>query len=135
MNIRKADHVALLVANVERSCHFYTQVLGMVEVPRPQSFNFPGAWLQSNNFQIHLIGEEVEGLARQRNPGYVASELAVGHATHVAFEVNNLEEAMQHLHAQGVEIAGGPRPRGDGVQQLYILDPDSYVVELFVWAS
>lgn len=135
MNIQKADHIALIVADVGRSCQFYTRVLGMWEVPRPQSFDFPGAWLQMNNFQIHLIGEDVEGRVKQLNPGYQAGELAIGHATHVAFEVNDLEEAMQHLHAQGVEIAGGPRPRGDGVQQLYILDPDGYVVELFVWKT
>jgi len=40
---------------------------------------------------------------------------------------------MQHLRAHDVEIVGGPRPRGDGVQQLYICDPDGYIIELFVW--
>ena len=135
MNIRKADHIALIVADVERSRQFYMQVLGMQEVPRPQNFDFPGAWMQMNNFQVHLIGEDVEGRSKQVNPGYVAGELAIGHATHVAFEVDDLEEAMRHLDTQGVEIVGGPRPRGDGVQQLYILDPDGYVVEFFVWAS
>ncbi len=135
MNIRKADHVALVVADVERSRQFYMQVLGMQEVPRPENFDFPGAWLQTNNFLVHLIGEDRKGLTKQVNPGYAAGELAIGHATHVAFEVDDLEEAMQHLHSQGVEIAGGPRPRGDGVQQLYICDPDGYVVELFVWEA
>ncbi len=77
----------------------------------------------------------MRGRTKQVNPGYVAKELAIGHATHVAFEVDDLEEAMRHLHTQGIEIVGGPRPRGDGVQQLYILDPDGYVVELFVWES
>jgi len=135
MNIRKADHVALIIANVERSRQFYTRVLGMQEVPRPQSFNFPGAWLETGPFQIHLIQEDVEGRTRQLNPGYETDELAIGHATHVAFEVDDLEEAMRHLRTQGVEIAGGPRPRGDGVQQLYICDPDGYVIEFFVWES
>ncbi len=65
MNIRKADHVSLLVANTERSLQFYTQVLGMQEIPRPKNFDFPGAWLTKANFQIHLIGEEVEGRAKQ----------------------------------------------------------------------
>ncbi len=135
MNIRKADHVALVVADVERSRQFYIRVLGMQEVPRPQNLDFPGAWLQTNNFLVHLIGEDTEGRAKQLNPGYAAGELSIGHATHVAFEVDDLEEAMRRLHAQGIEIAGGPRPRGDGVQQLYILDPDGYVVELFVWEA
>ena len=135
MNIRKADHVALVVADVERSRQFYTRILGMQEVPRPESFDFAGAWLQINHFQVHLIGKDTEGRTKEVNPGYAAGELAIGHATHVAFEVDDLEEAMRHLHAQGVEIVGGPRPRGDGVQQLYVCDPDGYVVELFVWEA
>src|ERR1700726_4367175 len=64
MNIRKADHVALIIANVERSRQFYTRVLGMQEVPRPENFNFPGAWLETGPFQIHLIQEDVEGRTR-----------------------------------------------------------------------
>ena len=136
MNIRKADHVSLLVANTERSLQFYTQVLGMQEIPRPTSFDFPGAWLTKENFQIHLIGEEVKGRAKQMNPGgYHADELALGRATHVAFEVDDLKATMQHLQKLSVEIVGGPRPRGDGVQQIYICDPDGYVIELFVWES
>jgi catechol 2,3-dioxygenase-like lactoylglutathione lyase family enzyme len=42
---------------------------------------------------------------------------------------------MQHLGALNVEIAGGPRPRGDGVQQIFICDPDGYMLELFVWEA
>lgn len=133
MNIRKADHVALLVSNVERSRQFYAQVLGMREIPRPKNFDFPGAWLETGPFQIHLIGESGEGRAKQVNPGYSAPELERGYASHVAFEVDDLEAAMRHLREQDVAIVGGPRPRGDGVQQLYICDPDGYVVELFVW--
>lgn len=135
MHIRKADHAALLVSDVERSRHFYTRVLGMEEIPRPKNFAFPGAWFSKNNFQIHIIGEEVEGRAKQVNPGYLAGELALGKATHLAFEVDDLEAAQRHLLAQGVDIVGGPRPRGDGVQQLYICDPDGYIIELFVWES
>ena len=48
-------------------------------------------------------------------------------------EVANLEEARRHLQAHNVEIVGGPRPRGDGVLQMYVCDPDGYIVELFVW--
>jgi catechol 2,3-dioxygenase-like lactoylglutathione lyase family enzyme len=135
MNIRKADHLALLVANAEHSRDFYSQVLGMQEIPRPKHFNFPGAWLTNGNFQIHLIGEEIEGRAKQVYPGYRANELELGLVTHLAFEVDDLEAAIQHLHAQSVTIVAGPRPRGDGVRHLYICDPDGYVIELFAWES
>jgi catechol 2,3-dioxygenase-like lactoylglutathione lyase family enzyme len=132
MNIRKADHIALLVANTEHSRNFYTQVLGMQEIPRPKHFNFPGAWLTKGNFQIHLIGEQIEGRAKQVYPGYHTDELQSGLVTHLAFEVDDLEAAINHLHAQGIAITG-PRPRGDGVMHLYISDPDGYVIELFIW--
>lgn len=134
MNIRKADHIALLVANVEHSRDFYTRVLGMQEIPRPKHFNFPGAWLTKGNFQIHLIGEQIEGRAKQVYPGYRADELQSGLVTHLAFEVDDLKAAINHLHAQGIAITG-PRPRGDSVLHLYISDPDGYVIELFAWQS
>ncbi len=135
MDIRKADHVALLVKDVERSRQFYSQVLGMQEISRPATFDFPGAWLTRRDFQIHLIGEQVEGRTKVVRPGYSSDELASGRTTHLAFEIDDLKAALQHLRAQGVEVVGGPRPRGDGVQQMYICDPDSYVIELFVWAA
>lgn len=134
MEIRKLDHAAMLVKDVERSCRFYGQVLGMEQIPRPSTFNFPGAWFSKGSFQIHLIGEDEAGRAAQVNPGYRRDEMARGHGAHVAFEVDDLEAALHHLRAHDVEIVGGPRPRGDGVQQLYICDPDGYIIELFVWS-
>ena len=134
MEIRKLDHAAMLVKDVERSCRFYGQVLGMEQIPRPSTFNFPGAWLSKGSFQIHLIGEAEAGRAAQVNPGYRRDEMARGYGAHVAFEVDDLEAALHHLRVHDVEIVGGPRPRGDGVQQLYICDPDGYIIELFVWS-
>jgi catechol 2,3-dioxygenase-like lactoylglutathione lyase family enzyme len=134
MEIRKLDHAALLVKDVERSRRFYGQVLGMVEVPRPSNFNFPGAWFRKGSAEIHLIGEAEPGRAAQVQPGgYRPEELSIGYVAHMAFEVADLEEARQHLQAHDVAIVGGPRPRGDGVLQMYARDPDGYVVELFVW--
>ncbi len=136
MEIRKLDHASLLVKDVERSRRFYSQVLGMEEVPRPHNFDFPGAWFRKGSAELHLIGEAEPGRAAQVHPGgYRREEMARGYGSHIAFEVNDLEEAQQHLRACGVEVVGGPRPRGDGVLQMYICDPDNYIVELFVWQA
>lgn len=130
------DHAAMLVKDVERSRHFYGQVLGMEEVPRPSNFDFPGAWFRKGSAELHLIGEAEPGRAAQVQPGgYRSDELARGYGAHIAFEVDDLEDAVKHLHAQNVEIAGGPRPRGDGVMQLYVCDPDNYVIELYAWQN
>ncbi len=65
--------------------------------------------------------------------GYRPDELSVGYGAHIAFEVANLEEVRRHLQAHNVKIVGGPRPRGDGVLQMYVCDPDGSIIELFVW--
>ncbi|HLI70118.1 MAG TPA: VOC family protein [Ktedonobacteraceae bacterium] len=134
ITIRSLNHTSLLVRDVERSRRFYGQVLGMEEVPRPGNFDFPGAWFRKGSAEIHLIGEDVPGRVDTTYTGsYVPSELSCGHVTHFAFEIDDLEDAQRHLKAHGVEIVGGPRPRGDGVTQIFIRDPDGYVVELFVF--
>ena len=132
MKIRTLDHTALLVKDVERTRHFYGEVLGLEEIPRPPNFTFPGIWFSMGNQQLHVIGEATSGRASQIHPAdYQTEELAIGYCPHTAFEVDDLEEAQHILRTHAIEVVGGPRPRGDGVIQLYILDPDGYVVELF----
>jgi glyoxylase I family protein len=133
MEISSFNHAALLISDIERSRHFYGEILGLQEVPRPKSFNFPGAWYRIGEQELHLIGSQEEGRVQQVNPGYRRDEMATGHGSHIAFAVPNLQEAVEHMHAHSIEIVGGPRPRGDGVQQMYVCDPDGYIVELFAW--
>lgn len=131
MEIRSLDHVAMIVEDVERSRQFYGRVLNMTEVSRPESFNFPGAWFRSGRAEVHLIGEAEAGRAATIQPAYFERELRRGYLPHVAFEVADLEALRRHLETLEVPIVGGPQSRGDGVTQLYVRDPDGYVIELF----
>ena len=126
MNILGLDHAALLVKDVERSRQFYCQVLGMEAIP-----GLGTIWLAKGSAQIHLLGESEQGRAAQASGTYYDDDLADGHTTHIAFEVEGLEEAQRHLKEHGVAIVCGPRPRGNDGEQLYIRDPDGYVIELF----
>jgi catechol 2,3-dioxygenase-like lactoylglutathione lyase family enzyme len=45
--------------------------------------------------------------------------------------VDDLDAACARLTANGVPLEGGPMPRGDGVTQVFFLDPDGYVLEYF----
>src|SRR2546421_10677996 len=96
MEIRRLDHAALLIKDVERSRRFYGQVLGMEEVSRPSNFTFPGAWFRKGRAEIHLIGEAEPGRVSQVQPGYRRAEQSRGCAAHIAFEVNDLEGAQKH---------------------------------------
>lgn len=133
MSIRSLNHVALLVSDVERSRQFYVRVLELEEAQRPATFAFPGAWLRKGSIELHLIGEVETGRAAQVHVGYSRDEYARGYGSHLAFEVDDLDETIRHLRGENVEVAGGPRDRGDGVQQLYICDPDGYMIEFFVF--
>lgn len=125
MKILKLDHAAILVKNVERSRQFYCRVLGMEETP-----GLGTIWLRKGSAEIHLLSLS-EGSSTQTSAHYHPSDLAQGHITHMAFEVEDLKEVQQHLREHQIEIVCGPRPRGNDGEQLYICDPDGYVIELF----
>ena len=123
MNILKLEHAALLVQDVERSRRFYCEVLGMQEIPSGGN-----CFLRKGDAEVHLLGAS-EGRAVELD--YRADDLADGYITHVAFEVDDLEEAQRHIKNYNIHIVCGPRPRFDGKEQLYFCDPDGYAIELF----
>ena len=59
IRVKAIDHVTIVVDDLSRSRDFYRDLLGMVEVDRPD-FGFPGYWLQAGATQVHLI-ETMEG--------------------------------------------------------------------------
>jgi catechol 2,3-dioxygenase-like lactoylglutathione lyase family enzyme len=127
---RRLDHGGLLVADAERSRAFYIDGLGLREVPRPPNFDFPGFWVAVGDQQLHIIGEAEPGRARGVHTGYGDDELARGYATHLALAVEDFAGCLARLDERGIALVGGPRDRGDGVQQAYVADPDGHVIEI-----
>jgi catechol 2,3-dioxygenase-like lactoylglutathione lyase family enzyme len=129
----RIQHVGLVVSDLERSRRFYRDALGLDEVPRPANFTFDGAWFRFGEYELHLLSEEhTTGGAGQPDAGPGATR---GMTHHLAFEVDDLDAACVRLSAAGVQLAGGPMPRGDGVTQVFFLDPDGYVLEYFQWTG
>ena len=128
IGVKSIDHVTLVVRDLERSRHFYCDILGMVPADRP-AFNFDGLWFQAGNTQVHVI-LEIEGCA---SPGYpnVTPETKAGLAHHFAFEVDDAHEAAEELQQRDILIMGGPSRRPDGCIQIWFYDPDGHVVEVF----
>lgn len=126
ISVRAIDHVTIIVKDIERSGDFYTQVLGMQPVPRPD-FGFSGAWFQAGKTQVHLILEsEKAGTAGIGE--FDGLDPSVGF--HYAFAVDDCHAAAAKLTELGLEIVVGPRERPDGVVQVYVYDPDGHLVEL-----
>jgi catechol 2,3-dioxygenase-like lactoylglutathione lyase family enzyme len=115
------DHVALFVADVPRSVHFYQNVLGWEPLPRP-AFDFPGAWFHlGGGHQLHLLCDEYAAVAL--DPSVFGSR-----RNHFAVRVANVAEAAAYFAEQGLTFTG-PKPRPDGVPQLFLQDPDGYWIE------
>lgn len=127
IRVKSIDHVTFVVADLDRSRGFYRDILGMVEVPRP-NFGFAGLWFQAGATQIHLILEHADsGPAKVQLP----ERCSISRTRHVAFEVDDAKMTVRRLNELGIPIVAGPKQRPDGPTQLYILDPDQNLIELF----
>jgi len=118
MKILELNHVALHVADVEKSCEFYRDVLKLERMSRP-AFTFPGAWFRLGvNQELHLIGERGEPVASSNR------------GNHFALQVGELDSWEQHFQKLGTDFR--PRKsRPDGAWQVFLRDPDGHVIELF----
>lgn len=118
MEILALDHAALNVSNLEISKKFYSDGLGLKEIPRP-NFDFEGIWYGlGKDQQLHLIVQKDLPKAERR----------LNH--HFALRVADVAATQKNLEARGIKIALGPNPRPDGVVQIFVIDPDGYVIEL-----
>ncbi len=127
----RIQHVGLVVSDLDRSRRFYADALGLEEVPRPQNFAFAGAWFR---FGGHRAPPPRRGAHDRRSrTGRSRRGRDERLTTHLAFEVDDLGSACARLVEHGIALTGGPMPRGDGVTQVFFLDPDGYVLELFQW--
>ncbi len=125
----RLQHCGLIVADLDASRRFYGGALGLEEVPRPQNFRFEGAWFQVGDDQLHLLVEsETTSRAGGADPGPSAT---VGLANHIAIEIDDLGRGPCPPGRARRALIGGPMPRGDGYDQVFMRDPDGYVIELF----
>jgi len=118
MNILELNHVALHVADVEKSCAFYRDVLRLPPMPRP-AFDVTGAWFRLGAQQeLHLIGGREQAVASSNR------------GNHFALRVDELDGWEAHFKKLGAEFR--PRKqRPDGAWQVFLRDPDGHMIELF----
>ncbi len=116
------DHVALNVADLEKSVSFYSGVFGFEEIPAAAKGR---RWmLLGRGIQLHLLGDRKEPVVDNRS-------------VHLALTSDNLDPIMERLKERGVtwsDFAGTPGAIGgvrtDGVRQIFFRDPDGYWIEV-----
>lgn len=118
----KFSHASIVVSDLEKAKAFYSGLLGLPEIPRPD-FGFPGVWYGlGGELQLHIIVNEtwpfppVERDRLEIRAPHFALWVADGDAVH-----------------RGLADSGHPfhdfRLEGTGLRQLFVHDPDGNMVE------
>ena len=122
MHIERLDHLVLTVADIARTCDFYSRVLGMEVV----IFGEGRTALRFGQHKINLHSAD-------NVPNLVADKPTPGSADLCFITRTPLAEVVSHLQDCGVPIVAGPGPRAGAIgtiQSIYIRDPDQNLVEI-----
>jgi glyoxylase I family protein len=121
IQVETLHHVSIPVTDRTRAKRFYSDILGLREIPRPP-FDFEGAWYQLGDRQLHLIVHPGTRTLR----GTTAIDSRDGH---FGLRVRSYRQTLDHLKAQGVTCRDRPRNL-TAWPQIYVTDPDGNVIEL-----
>jgi glyoxylase I family protein len=114
--ITHIDHVSVLITDVARSRHFYRDVLGLREIPKPRTFDFSVLWFDLGRQQLHLLLKPFADTISPR---------------HFALAVTDAVAARQYFRAHGVPTEETtPIP---GCDRFFIADPDHNRIEIIHW--
>jgi len=120
--VKKLLHTRYRVDDLERTVTFYREVLGLEEARRHTSARGSElVFLKTPGSEelIELCCFPAEG------PVKVQPDL-----THLAFEVDSLEDFGRHLARLGLKYSDGPHMDPDGSGIAFIDAPEGYEVEL-----
>ena len=122
MNITRLDHLVLTVKDIDATCRFYTERLGMDLITFGD--NRKALCFGNQKINLHQLGQEFEPKAASPTSG--AADLCFLSDT-------SLEKIITGLEQAGIEILEGPVQRTGAtgpIQSIYIRDPDDNLIEI-----
>jgi len=119
---RKLLHTRYRLNDLEKSVDFYKRVLGLQEVRRHKS--------PRGSELVFMKAPESEELIElcyfpSSGPVQVQADL-----THLAFEVDSLDDFGKHLASVGLKFSDGPTLKPDGSGFAFIDAPEGYEIEI-----
>jgi catechol 2,3-dioxygenase-like lactoylglutathione lyase family enzyme len=122
MKIARLDHLVLTVADIGKTCEFYTKALGMEVVT-----------FGDGRTALHFGQQKINLHPADNIPGLVADKPTPGSGDLCFITETPLAEVVEHLGRCGVTIIAGPGPRAGAIgtiQSVYFRDPDQNLVEV-----
>ena len=122
MNALELKHIALFSQHFEACEYFYTKVLGLKIVWRPDADNL---YLSSgtDNIALHRAPQEFSPEKFQR----------LDHFGFFVPTAQAVDEWYDYLKEQQVVIKAAPKDHRDGTRSLYCADPDGNVIQLIYY--
>ncbi|RNC77921.1 lactoylglutathione lyase [Piscirickettsia salmonis] len=119
-------HTMLRVTDLERSIHFYTEMLGMKLLRRTDNEQY--------RYTLAFVGygEESEHTVLELTYNWDEPSYDLGSAFgHLAFGVNDIQSFCQQVAFVGGKVTREPGPVKGGTTVIaFIEDPDGYKIEL-----
>ena len=123
--IDRIDHAVLTVRDIDVTCDFYHEVLGMEVVTFGEGRR--ALKFGAQKFNLHKAGKEFEPKARKPTPGS---------ADFCLITTTPMEHVMARLKACGVDVFEGPVARtgaSGAITSVYFRDPDLNLVEVAIY--
>jgi methylmalonyl-CoA/ethylmalonyl-CoA epimerase len=122
MKVLKVDHIGIAVKNLDETLKFYTEALGL-EVQGTETVEE-----QKVKVAFLPLGDtEVELLESTSPDGPIAKyiEKKGEGIQHVAFKVENIEEAIEHMKSKGFRMIDEKPRYGAGGAKIAFMHPKS----------
>lgn len=113
------DHHSVIIADVERSRHFYADILGLQQDGNRPQMSFDGLWFKVGAQSIHCLC--------LKNPDPVEDRPAHGgRDRHVCLIGNNLNELIDRLEQHYIDYTRSK----SGRRAIFFRDPDGNAIEV-----
>ena len=124
MRLFAPDYIVLVVAELDRSLRFYTEVLGLALGHR----SGPYAQLDTGATRVALF--ERGAMAKTLDVKRLEEPRRGAPAFELGFKVDDVDAAFAELVAAGAEPVVEPTDRSWGQRTGYLRDPDGHLIEL-----
>ena len=125
LKLNQIHHVAIICADYEKSKHFYTDVLGLKiirEVYRKERLSYKLDLEVGNQYQIELFSFP--------NPPERTSHPEACGLRHLAFEVDEIIQAVDYIKQKGISVEPIRIDEFTGKRFTFFADPDGLPIEL-----
>lgn len=126
LKLNRVHHIAIICSDYEKSKHFYSGILGLKiisEVYREARHSYKLDLEVGNQYQVELFSFP--------EPPVRPSRPEAAGLRHLAFEVDNIDDAVSHMHAVGVSVEPIRIDEITGKRFTFFADPDGLPIEFY----